>query len=390
MTRSGEVAMLIAAAAALLGAADWIRRRVRLVAQLERFARRLAEGDAAARPPDATGTPLAGLVQALTALATQLAWVRASEKGRLELALRLSDAVLEAMPDPVLVVAAGTAFGTGGDGDGEATITRFNSAASRLLGPALKLDLPVAQLGNPLLQLAAEEASIGFPLASNQVPRLELARDGLTHSFRVRALPLSGGASGAVLVLQDESDGDAEAALLRLAAQSALFELRPLVDALGVALLGGDQALGVGEWRRIDELLRDHEAAGAKRSLAAVDLAGLVDEAVQAVGLEAQRRGVEVVLRVQLPAPLPRTEPLAVQRLLLRLLRTAVTGCQTGQRLTVEVRGQPRPQVRIEPGNGTPRGGVSPVDSALLERAQAMLVEEPPPGPGATVLRFSD
>jgi two-component system, OmpR family, phosphate regulon sensor histidine kinase PhoR len=381
-----DLTLALIGGALVLGAGLWMRNRQRLIAKLQVFAEWLAEGNEDAIPPMPQGRALAGLAGALESLGRQLTEVRSSETGALERARRLAEAVLEAMPDPVLVI------------DGEARVTRSNSAAQRLLGPALKPGIAAADLGNAVLQLAAEEASVGFPVASNQVPKVEMTLEGTVRKFRVRALPLGGlGTSGAILVLQDVSETEAEATVLRLAAQSALAELRPLIDGLGVLLLQGApdeltpaRPTGLAEWQAIDRILRDHEAAGADRPPAAVDLARLTGEVVEAVSLEAQRRRVKLKahLRPELPAPQPITDEVAVERLLLRTLRQVIQARGPGDAVTVEVQARPRPSVRITPGLPASALGAT-IDTALLERAQAALLDESSPSGHTTILRFS-
>jgi PAS domain-containing protein len=369
----------------LFGSFLWLRSRFRLLDQLQRYARSLSEADYSAPPPKGGSGSLRELVQVLTSLGTQLRDVRATEKGRLEVARRQAEAVIEVMPDPVLVF------------DPEARIVRFNTAARQALGEKLAVGVPAADIGSPLLTLAAEEASVGFPVAGNQVPPVRLpaiSEEAEPRSFRVRALPLADG-GGAVLVLQDISEAATEADLVRQAALTALVEIRPLIDALGVLILAGrenpsEAPPGYREWTAVDRILRDLEAGGVEPVRETVDLGKVTEEAVDAVGLEAQRHRVKLETHISVPAPQLNTDAVATSRLLLRTLRAALQLNEPGGKMAIDVRDKPRPQIRISPG--FPKGtSPSAIDTALLERAHAALLHERGGrgGGGTTVIQFA-
>jgi PAS domain-containing protein len=371
-----ELLVTLASLLTIAGAAILVHRRDRLLAKVRQLAAQLDEGQAGASPthiPESLG----GVASALDQIGHRLAALRSTEQGRTEQALRLAQAVLEAMPDPVLVF------------DGEARITLFNTAAGTLFGAPLQIGATASALGDPVLQLAAEEASIGFPVASNRVPHVDLVDHGTKRRFRVRALPLPRSSSGAVVVLQDVTETDLEVDRLRHAAQSALFELRPLVDALGAALLQARSsgAPGIDEWGAIDAVLRDVEGSAGDQTLQKVDLAELVDSALDAISIEAQRRSVRIERQVDRPTPTPLTDAAATRRLLLRTLRMALRTRAEGEVLTVEVRGSPRPLVRIWPGAFEE----TPLDQVLLDRAQIVARTEPGKDgePPATLLQFA-
>jgi PAS domain-containing protein len=387
-----EAFVLAAGAILLLLASIWLRTRFALLEELQRYASRLSEGDYTAPPPRGGSGPLRDLVHALASLGTQLRDVRATEKGQLEAARRQAEAVIEAMPDPVLVF------------DGEARVARFNSAAHQALGDKLAVGVAASELGSPVLTLAAEEASVGFPVGGNQMPQVRLpslAEGAEPRIYRARALPLSetAAAAGAVLVLQDVTEAATEVDLVRQAALSALVEIRPLIDALGVIILGGrlkgpdgdatrEDIEGYREWMTVDRILRDLEAAGVEPAREKIDLGKLTEAAVVAVGLEAQRHRVKLDMRIAVPAPQLVTDSVAAERLLLRTLRTALQLREPGEQLVIDVRDKPRPQVRISPG--FPKGMTpSAIDAALLERAGAALLNERGTARGTTVLQFT-
>jgi hypothetical protein len=371
----------------LFGSFLWLRSRFRLLDQLQRYARSLSEADYSAPPPEGGSGSLRELVQGLTSLGTQLRDVRATEKGRLEAARRQAEAVIEVMPDPVLVF------------DGEARIARFNTAARQALGEKLAVGVAAADLGSALLTLAAEEASVGFPVAGNQVPPVRLpatSEEAEPRSFRVRALPLADSGAGAVLVLQDVSEAATEADLVRQAALTALVEIRPLIDALGVLILAerenpdAEAPPGYREWTAVDRILRDLEAGGVEPAREMVDLGKVTEEAVDAVGLEAQRHRVKLETHISVPAPQLSTDAVATSRLLLRTLRAALQLNEPGGKMAIDVRDKPRPQIRISPG--FPKGtSPSAIDTALLERAHAALLHERGGrgGAGTTVIQFA-
>jgi hypothetical protein len=380
------VVLMGSGAVLLFGSFLWLRSRFRLLDQLQRYARSLSEADYSAPPPEGGSGSLRELVRALTSLGTQLRDVRATEKGRLEVARRQAEAVIEVMPDPVLVF------------DGEARIARFNTAARQALGEKLAVGAAAADLGSSLLTLAAEEASVGFPVAGNQVPPVRLpptSEESEPRSFRVRALPLVDG-TGAVLVLQDISEAATEADLVRQAALTALVEIRPLIDALGVLILGSrenaeaEAPTGYREWTAVDRILRDLEAGGVEPVREMVDLGKATEEAVDAVGLEAQRHRVKLETNISVPAPQLSTDAVATSRLLLRTLRAGLQLNEPGGKMTIDVRDKPRPQIRISPG--FPKGtSPSAIDTALLERAHAAILHERGGrgGGGTTVIQFA-
>ncbi len=197
---AGATAVLIATAALALLAAVlasvWLTARLlRPLAVLGLAARRIGEGDLVARAQVSGSDEIAGLARDFNAMAGSLEQYRKSSLGELLLAQSAAQAVIDSLPDPVIVV------GLRGE------LTQANQAAGTLLGAGVEKTPMVAALDatfGPVIERLAAHVLGGHGAT---VPR------GMDDAIRVADLwflPRAGaiysetGAIGAVtIVLQD-------------------------------------------------------------------------------------------------------------------------------------------------------------------------------------------
>jgi signal transduction histidine kinase len=202
--RLGRMLVATALAACALGAAisAWLTARiVRPIRVLQQTARRIGEGDLAARARVAGGDEIAALAGEINTMAERLQVYRASTLGEVLEAQHALQAALDSLPDPVLVV--------GPEGD----VRGANEVAERLLLPGARrgaaattarLDPTIRTLverardhvlrtGSPLVPAGLDEA---IRLDTEAGPVLLLAR-----AAPVRAL--EGDVVAATVVLQD-------------------------------------------------------------------------------------------------------------------------------------------------------------------------------------------
>ncbi len=199
------VATLLALVAGALASALLTRQALRPLARLSQAVRRLGEGDLSARAAMAGGErggdEIAALAREFDAMAQRLEGYRRSSLGDLIAAQQASQAAIDSLPDPVIVLAVG-----GG-------VSNVNEAAVQLLrigsGPAAADPLaPVDPAIRALLERVRVHVLSGkgpyVPRGFEESVRLDAA-DG-AHWLLPRATPVQSEDSGVVgvsVVLQD-------------------------------------------------------------------------------------------------------------------------------------------------------------------------------------------
>ncbi|HET9552241.1 MAG TPA: ATP-binding protein [Anaeromyxobacteraceae bacterium] len=194
------VALVAGAVAAGLALSVWLMARLlRPLAALSASVRRIGEGDLDARAPVAGKDEIAALGAEFNTMAEHLRQYRSSSLGELLQAQQASQAAIDSLPDPVLVVdAAGAVLNL--NGAAEALLRRGPDAAPALaaLPPALRET--VEQVRAHVLAGKGPYVPRGFDEAV-KVEGVDGAR-----SLLPRASPLyseEGGITGATVVLQD-------------------------------------------------------------------------------------------------------------------------------------------------------------------------------------------
>lgn len=200
--RLNAVIVAAAVASVLLGlmAAAWMTSRLlRPVSVLGQAVQRLGEGDLAARARVTAKDEIGEVAREFNTMADRLEQYRKSSLGELFIAQRASQAAIDSLPDPVIVL------GPGRD------ILAVNTAAEKTLGVHLEATDPLGALPRDLAEVI--ERLRGHTLAGKGAwtPRgledaLRVRAEDGEHAFLPRATPLyaeEGGVAGTSVVLQD-------------------------------------------------------------------------------------------------------------------------------------------------------------------------------------------
>ncbi|HEX8168704.1 MAG TPA: ATP-binding protein [Beijerinckiaceae bacterium] len=255
-----------------------------------------------------------------------------------------SEALLDAIPDPVVVV------------DGKAVVRQANDAATALL-PALEAGEPLSfALRSPdVLDGIAAVAESGAPA------RVEYAEQGSRErTFEVRIGPLETGREGdggVLLLFRDLTDARRLERLRVDFIANASHELRtPLASLLGfIETLQGparddpaarERFLGImhGQARRMARLIDDLlslsriELKEHLRPDAPLDLGAVVRPMLDVLAPRARERGVEIALAVEDGPHIVLGEPDELSRVVENLVDNAVKYGESGKRVEVTLR----------------------------------------------------
>jgi signal transduction histidine kinase len=200
--RTTTLVVAIAAAAVLAGAflSTWLTARLlRPLAALSQTVRRIGKGDLDARAPVAGHDEIAALSAEFNTMAERLRQYRSSSLGELLQAQQASQATIDSLPDPVLIVAASGA------------VLNLNSAAQVLFPRGGGAEPSVAALGPDLREMVERVRAhvLGgkgpyLPHGFDEAVKVE-GSDG-ARRLLPRASPLyseEGAITGATIVLQD-------------------------------------------------------------------------------------------------------------------------------------------------------------------------------------------
>jgi signal transduction histidine kinase len=200
--RTTALVVAVSAAAVLAGVlvSVWLTARLlRPLAALSRTVRRIGEGDLDARAPVAGHDELAALGGEFNTMAERLRQYRSSSLGELLQAQQASQAAIDSLPDPVLVVdASGAVLNL--NGAAEALFPRGTGAPPSVATLAPELGATVERVRAHVLAGKGPYVPRGF----DEAVKVE-GSDG-PRSLLPRASPLyseEGAITGATIVLQD-------------------------------------------------------------------------------------------------------------------------------------------------------------------------------------------
>lgn len=197
ITRAAWVTVVTILVAVLL-AIRIVRMTLIPLATLAKRASQIAEGDLSPGEAVRGRDEIGRLADSFEDMASKLAEVRRSEVRRLQRAERMSDAALEYLYDPVIVV------------DGKARIVHLNQAAEDLFGslPQGKR-VPVAEhLRDRRLARTLERASLSNEVSApeDEAAFVSIPTDGRNRTYRIRTTPMRDDDDvplGSVAVLED-------------------------------------------------------------------------------------------------------------------------------------------------------------------------------------------
>jgi len=343
------------------------------VAQLTAATARLASGDLdtpAVRVQSAD--EIGALAVSFNRMADRLREVRRSDMGKLLVARQTTEAVIDSLFDPVIVV------------DGQGLVTRVNPAAERLFGAradaigkpidAVIRDVRIAQSVADVMKSQAPAAS------EDTVATLPWAVDGARRAFRIRSTPMKDADDrlvGVVTLLEDVTHLSEVSRLKSEFIAAASHELRtPLTSVqMGIHLLleGAPESLDERQrdilqvcredTARLDRLMRELldlskiESGAVTPQLAPMRPAKLVSEAVDPLRLQVEAKGIR--LEVDAPPDLPQVavDRGQIERVIANLVTNAMRATPEGGTINVAAvrRGDEVAVSVTDTGSGIPR-----------------------------------
>jgi signal transduction histidine kinase len=191
-----HLAYAIAGAAALVAAAT-IYFVLRPIETLAGDARRIAQGNLEHRVEWNSRDGFGVIASELSRMAVRLREVRDTEAGRRQMEFQLSDAVLQAIFEPVIVT------------DGKGHVLKLNQSASELLGEAAgdRMALTNTPGGEKILSAIQDAVSMQKAVAAEgEASMLPMRIGNQERSYRLRTTPMrdsDGRLLGAVTTLED-------------------------------------------------------------------------------------------------------------------------------------------------------------------------------------------
>jgi two-component system, NtrC family, sensor histidine kinase KinB len=341
------------------------------VRQLTEATTRVAGGDLDAAVSVQSTDEIGALAAGFNRMAERIRELRRSDLGKLLLAQQTTEAAIDSLYDPVIVT----------DSDGR--VTRINPAGERLFGARADVvgrpiehvarDSRIAQAVTDVLQ--SKRAS-----ASESAEVLPWAVEGAPRSFRTRSTPMRDADDrlvGVVTLLEDITHLSEISRLKSEFIAAASHELRtPLTSVqMGVHLLLEGAAGPLDQKQRdILEVCRDDTGRLERLMRQLLDLSKiesgatapvrlpiapsvLVREAVDSLALQAESKGLRLV--VDTPAGIPdvSADRDQVERVLVNLVTNAIRATPAGGTITVGVaaRGADVAFSVTDTGSGIPR-----------------------------------
>ena len=342
------------------------------VRQLTTATTRVAAGDLDTAVPVRSGDEIGELAAGFNRMAERIRELRRSDLGQILVAQQTTEAAIDSLFDPVLVA------------DGEGTVTRINPAAERLFGAradtlgrsivAVTRDPRIAQSVTDVLQAQVPAAS------EDAAAVLPWAVDGARRAFRIRSTPMKdadGRLVGVVTLLEDVTHLSEVSRLKSEFIAAASHELRtPLTSVqMGIHLLVEGAAGPLDERQqeilqvcredtaRLDRLMRELldlsriESGAVTPQLMTVRPSALLAEAVDALRLQVEARGIR--LDVDAPPDLPRVhvDRSQIERVIANLVTNAMRATPAGGTITVAAarRGDEVAISIADTGSGIPR-----------------------------------
>ena len=290
------------------------------------------------------------LARAFNDMTTKLREAKKQQDTRLHRAEKMSDAALENLFDPVLVV------------DATRTLVHLNKAAQGLFGPAQKLSgLPLAQaVAEPKIIAALDRAVSASAVSAEEgeAGLISVQNADAKRIYRLRATPMRDDDTllGAALVLEDVTHLQTLDRLKTEFIGVASHELRTPVTSLllsaqlleegAVGPLSDDQKEVVQAQRedltRLDALLTDLlditklEAGAIPARFEWVAPRDMIEAAVKGVASQAQTKGVRIRTFSRDDLSLVRADRVQIGRVLSNLLNNAIRHTPPGGEIKIE------------------------------------------------------
>jgi PAS domain S-box-containing protein len=337
---AGGVAVEISLSSAILGP----------VRQLTAATTRVASGDLDAAVPVRSTDEIGVLADGFNRMADRIRELRRSDLGQLLVAQQTTEAAIESLYDPVIVTDSG------------GRVTRINAAAEQLFGARADV------MGQPMATVARDPRiaqAVSDALRSSQTVASESAADvlpwavdGVRRSFRVRSTPMHDADHrlfGAVTLLEDVTHLSEISRLKSEFIAAASHELRtPLTSVqMGIHLLieGGAGTLGEREQEilhicrddaaRLDRLMRELldlskiESGDVTPVRTALRPSVVVREAVDSLALQAEAKGLHLVVDAPPDLPTVFADRGQIERVIVNLLSNAMRATPTGGTITM-------------------------------------------------------
>jgi PAS domain S-box-containing protein len=311
------------------------------------------------------------LAEGFNRMAERIRELRRSDLGKLLVAQQTTEAAIDSLYDPVIVT----------DSDGR--VTRINPAAERLFGArADVIGRPIAQVARDprLAQAVIDVLRSKRAAASEGAEVLPWAVDGARRAFRTRSTPMRDADDrllGVVTLLEDITHLSEISRLKSEFIAAASHELRtPLTSVqMGVHLLL-EGAAGPLDKRQTEilEVCRDDTARLERLMRQLLDLSKiesgataavrapirpsvLVHEAVDSLALQAEAKGLHLVVDAPTDVPEVAADRDQVERVLVNLVTNATRATPPGGTITVAAAGQGNDVVFsvADTGSGIPR-----------------------------------
>jgi NtrC-family two-component system sensor histidine kinase KinB len=342
------------------------------VRQLTDATTRVAGGDLEAAVPVRSADEIGTLAVGFNRMAERIRELRRSDLGKLLVAQQTTEAAIDSLYDPVIVT------------DSEWRVTRINPAAERLFGPraeTLGKSIEAVARDPRIAQSVTDVLSSQVPVASEDAAaELPWAVDGARRAFRIRSTPMKdadGRLVGVVTLLEDITHLSEVSRLKSEFIAAASHELRtPLTSVqMGIHLLLEGTAGTLDERQqeilqvcredtaRLDRLMRELldlskiESGAITPQLAPVRPATLLADAVNALRLQVEARGVR--LDVDAPPDLPHVsvDRSQIDRVIGNLVTNAMRATPAGGTITVAAarRGDEVAMSVTDTGAGIPR-----------------------------------
>jgi NtrC-family two-component system sensor histidine kinase KinB len=364
------VISLLAMGTAIVVALRLARHVIVPLQQLSMAAESIRAGEFATRIDALPGDEIGRLSQAFNAMAQRLAEFHRSNLGEVLRAKQALEAVMQALPDAVLLI----------DSDGR--VGSMNPAAERLFKDA---DRSPPGTASELVRLGAESAHFREALLGQRaLERVDLGSalrmdvGGDVRQLVPRTVPLvvAGEKEGIILVLSDVTELARVDEMRTEMVAVASHELRTPVTTLRMALtmlreragrldprthellenaLGGVEQLG----ETVDELLdmARIEAGGLKLTIEAVDLGSVVREVAARSWRRADEQGVQLDVLVERDTAVVRGDRARLRIVVDNILGNALKYTPRGGRV----------EIRVSPGAGPGEGRARSVEVAVTD-----------------------
>lgn len=317
---------------------------------LTRHAERIADGDFTPNDMKPRADEIGALSAGFNQMAAKLAQVRQDEIRKIRRLERISETALESMYDPVIVT------------DANKDIVRLNKAAELLFGPAPEQPRKSVEdhIHNPRILRAIESA-----ISAEEVMAVEDERGHVQiqvgeerKTYRLRVTPMKGDDErlvGSVTVLEDITHLKVLDQMKNEFIAVASHDLRSPVTSLMLANhllregaagpLTPDQLELIQtqheDLDRLERLMRDLldvtklEAGVSPPHLEPISVVALTRHPVEALRIQATKKGVELVLDASPDLPDVHADSLQIGRVLTNLIANAIRHTPPGGKVTV-------------------------------------------------------